>query len=78
MTINTTKLTLPKIILNVPEITFTYTTKRINLEAYAVLPTCDEIPDITSYLGYNLNILHYEWSLVNTSHKIDQETFFKS
>jgi hypothetical protein len=61
MTINTTKLPLPEVMINSPDILSTYTPRIVNLEAYAKLPTCDEIPDLTSYLGYSLGTLFYEW-----------------
>ena len=61
MNINTTKLPLPEIILNAPDLIDTFTTRLINLEAFAKLPKCEEIPDLTSYLGYNLDTLQYEW-----------------
>ena len=62
MRINTTKLPLPEITFNAPEFINTFTTRLINLEAYAKLPSCENVPDISSYLGYNLENLTYEWS----------------
>ena len=61
MNMNNTKLPLPEILFNAPDFINIFTTRLINLEAFAKLPTCDEIPDLTSYLGYNLDTLHYEW-----------------
>ena len=71
MKINTTKLPLPEIIFNAPELINTFTSRLINLEAYAKLPTCDSIPDLTGYLGYNLDTLTYEWSQMNVKHRIE-------
>ena len=62
MKINTTKLPLPEITFNVPDLINTFTTRLINIEAYVTLPICDSIQDLKSYLGYNLDALTYEWS----------------
>ncbi len=62
MKINTTKLPLPYITFNAPDIIVTYTNRLINLETYVTLPTCNGIEDLGAYLGYKLDSLKYEWS----------------
>ena len=65
MRINTTKLPLPEINLNAVQFINTFTSRLVNLEAYATLPRCDSIQDLTGYLGYSVDTLSYEWSQIN-------------
>ena len=58
----TTKLPLPEILFNAPTEIDTYTNRWINIEAYAKIPTCKGIDDLSTYLGYSLETLKYEWS----------------
>ena len=58
----TTKLPLPEVIFNTPSEIDTYTTRWINIEAYSSLPECNDIENLSTYLGYSLDTLKYEWS----------------
>ena len=61
LSILTAKLPFPDVMLNIEDYTETYTTRYINIEAYASLPKCNGIQNLSSYLGYSLNTLKYTW-----------------